>query len=485
MNVEAAGPCGPARAKRGKEDLEAGVTYTKLNETHLKHLGAMVAPDRISTGVSNLELHGRDESHHEACLPEVVVWPERKEEVAGIVRYADEHRIPVTGWGSGSSLEGNPIPVCGGVVLNFNLMNRILDIREEDFQADVEPGVVYQDLNDKLRHKGLFFPPDPGARATLGGMIANNASGTRTVRYGSTRHNVLRLELVTADGGIVRIGTRSSKTSSGLDLVNLFVGSEGTLGLVVEATVRLVGLPAAFSAAVASLPTVEACSRAVFQIMRAGLNPAALELMSPECIVLMNRERDLGLPVSPTLFMEFHGTAESHLADVLAMAQELCEEEGGTAFRSGLGRDERDRLFRARHELSEMIRREHPDRTHSTADVAVPISAYPDIIAWSRQALEEAGIPGYIFSHAGDGNLHLVFMGKTGDEEEWRRIAHIYDRLVERSLAAGGTATGEHGVGLGKRKYMEAEHGTSLAWMQRVKDLFDPKQILNPGKLLP
>jgi D-lactate dehydrogenase (cytochrome) len=483
-HVEAAGLPGLA-ASREEEEPDMSAAYTRLNETHLKRLGAMVAPDRISTGISNLELHARDESHHEACLPEVVVWPERKGEVVEIVRYADEHRIPVTGWGSGSSLEGNPIPVCGGVVLNFNLMNRILAIREEDFQADVEPGVIYQDLNDKLRHKGLFFPPDPGARATLGGMIANNASGTRTVRYGSTRQNVLRLELVTADGGTLRIGTRSSKSSSGLDLVNLFVGSEGILGLVVEATVRLVGLPAAFAAAVASLPTVEACSRAVFQIMRAGLNPAALELMNPECISLMNRERDLGLPVSPTLFMEFHGTVEEHLADVISMAQQLCQEEGGTGFRTGLGLQERDRLFRARHELSEMIRREHPDRTHTTADVAVPISSYPDIVAWSRQALEEAEIPGYIFSHAGDGNLHLVFMGKTGDAEEWRKIASIYDRLVERTLAVGGTATGEHGVGLGKRKYMEAEHGAGIAWMQRVKELFDPNRILNPGKLLP
>jgi D-lactate dehydrogenase (cytochrome) len=474
------------REAAGEEkETEGKVTYTRLNGNHLQRLGAMVAPERISTGSSNLELHARDESHHEACMPDVVIWPERKEEVVEVVRYAGRHRIPVTGWGSGSSLEGNPIPVCGGVVLDFNLMNRILAIREEDFQADVEPGVIYQDLNDKLRHKGLFFPPDPGARATLGGMIANNASGTRTVRYGSTRQNLLRLELVTADGEILRIGTRSSKTSSGLDLVNLFVGSEGTLGLVVEATVRLVGLPAAFSAAVASLPTVEACSRAVFQIMRAGLNPAALELMSPECIALMNRERDLGLTVSPTLFMEFHGTAERHLADVMDMARALCEEEGGGGFRAGLGRDERDRLFRARHELSEMIRREHPDRTHTTADVAVPISAYPDITAWSRRALEEAGIPGYIFSHAGDGNLHLVFVGKTGDEEEWREIASIYDRLVERALAVGGTATGEHGVGLGKRKYMEAEHGAGLAWMRRLKDLFDPHHILNPGKLLP
>ena len=194
------------------------MTYNRLDETHLDRLRSMVPADRISTGSSNLDLHARDESHHEACLPEVVIWPTAAGEVVEILRYANENRIPVTGWGSGSSLEGNPIPVCGGVVLDFNQMNRILDIRDEDFQADVEPGVVYQDLNTKLRHKGLFFPPDPGARATLGGMIANNASGTRTVRYGSTRHNLLRLRVVTAGGEILHLGTRSSKTSSGLDL---------------------------------------------------------------------------------------------------------------------------------------------------------------------------------------------------------------------------------------------------------------------------
>lgn len=461
------------------------MTFNLINEAHLKRLGDMVSRDRLSTGRSNLELHSRDESHHEACLPEVVIWPASAEEVSAVLSYANENLIPITCWGAGSSLEGNPIPICGGIVLDFTLMNRILQIRQEDFQADVEPGVVYQDLNHKLRHKGLFFAPDPGARASIGGMLANNASGTRTVRYGSTRHNTLRLRVALTDGSIIDLGTRSSKTSSGLDLINLFVGSEGTLGVVVEATVRLVGLPGAFSAAVASLPSVEACSRAVFQIMLSGLDPAALELMSPECIELMNRERDLGLPVSPTLFMEFHGAAESHLEDILAMARDLCEEEGGTAFRSGLGLQERDKIFKARHELSEMVRRNHPDRTHTTADVAVPISAYPEIISWSRIALDEAGIPGYIFSHAGDGNLHLVFMGKTGDLQEWEKIAEIYDKLVQRALDLGGTATGEHGVGLGKRKYMAAEHGESLRWMRKTKALWDPKGILNPGKLLP
>ncbi len=459
--------------------------YTPIDETLFERLRSLVGHDRISRGSSNLELHSKDESHHEPRMPEAVIWPVSEDETAAVVRFANEHVVPVTGWGSGSSLEGNPIPVSGGIVLDFAMMNRILEVRDEDFQADVEPGVVYQDLNHRLRHKGLFFAPDPGARATVGGMIANNASGTRTVKYGSTRRNILRLRVVTADGGIMTVGTRSSKTSSGYGLKDLVVGSEGTLGMVVQATVRLAGLPGAFSAAVASLPSVEACARAVFQMIRGGLDPAALELMSPECIEVMNSERDLGLPVSPTLFMEFHGAAEAHLADVMGMAEEICTDEGGAAFRTGLGREERDRLFSARHELGEMIRRKHPGRTHTTADVAVPVSAYPDIIAWSENALGEAGIPGYIFSHAGDGNLHLVFMGKTGDPEEWRRIGEIYDRLVERALAAGGTATGEHGVGLGKRKYMEAEHGASVQWMRRIKQLFDPKGILNPGKVLP
>lgn len=459
--------------------------YTKLDRALLEGLRALVAEDRISTGVSNLELHSRDESHHEPHLPEVVIWPVSEEEVKSVVRFADEHSIPLTGWGSGSSLEGNPIPVSGGIVLDFTMMNRVVEIRDEDFQADVEPGVIYQDLNHKLRHKGLFFAPDPGARATIGGMIANNASGTRTVKYGSTRHNVLRLRVVTADGGVITVGTRSSKTSSGYALKDLFVGSEGTLGIVVQATVRLAGLPGAFSAAVASLPSVEACARAVFQIIRGGLDPAALELMSPDCIALMNSDKGLALPVSPTLFMEFHGASEAQLADVLRMAEEICEDEGGEEFRTGLGREERDRLFSARHELSEMIRRKHPDRTHATADVAVPVSTYPDVIAWSHTALQEAGIPGYIFSHAGDGNIHLVFMGKTGDPEEWARIGRIYDSLVGKALEVGGTATGEHGVGLGKRKYMEAEHGDAVLWMRRIKKLFDPKGILNPEKILP
>lgn len=457
--------------------------FNPVHETHMKDLQSMVAPDRFSTGESNLDLHSRDQSHHKPSRPEAVIWPVTREEVSEILKYANAHVIPVTGWGAGSSLEGNPIPVRAGIVLNFSLMNHILDVREEDFQADVEPGVGYRDLNGALRHKGLFFPPDPATSATIGGMIANNASGTRTVRYGSTKDYVLRLSVVLANGAIIEMGTRASKTSSGYDLIHLFVGSEGTLGVVVEATLRLVGLPEAFSAAVITFPSVQAAGKAVFEIIRSGLDPASLELLAPECVELINREKGLGLEVAPTLFTEFHGPSESQMAEVIEMVGEICKEEGCKAFRSGLGRDERDRLFRSRHELGEMLLRSHPGRSPMSTDVAVPITAYPEMIALARSESEKTGIPGYIFSHAGDGNIHLVLMWKTGDEKEWAIIDQVNNDMVSRALAVGGTASGEHGIGIGKRKFMEKEHGKSLEWMRKIKALFDPHGILNPGKI--
>lgn len=459
--------------------------FSPLSETHINNLKAMVAADRFSAGSSALDLHARDQSRHPPVRPEVVIWPTSPGEVAGILNYANAHLIPVTGWGSGSSLEGNPIPISRGIVLDFSQMNHILDIRPEDFQADVEPGVVYQDLNERLKHTGLFFPPDPGARATLGGMISNNASGTRTIYYGSTKDYVLRLSVALANGEIIDLGTRASKSSSGYDLIRLFVGSEGTLGIIVGATVRLAGLPAEFSAAIGTFPTIEAAGKAVFEIMRSGLNPAALELLGPECIALMNREEDLKLTVSPTLFMEFHGSTEHQLSEVLELAKELCLEQGCSKFEPGLGRPERDRIFKARHELGEMIVRNHPDSLIMVMDVAVPISAYSDLIKAINQEMTGTHLAAYYISHAGNGNVHFNILGKKGDCSQWEMIEQIVERLVARSLELGGTATGEHGIGLGKRKYMRAEHGSSLEWMKCVKSLFDPNGILNPGKIFP
>ena len=457
--------------------------FTPIETKHLADLKTMVEPDRISTGQSILDLHAQDQSRHAACLPEVVIWPKNRSEVSEILTYADQHLIPVTGWGSGSSLEGNPIPVCRGLVVDFTYMNRIIEVREEDFQVDVEPGVIYQDLNVSLRHSGLFFPPDPGARATIGGIVANNASGTRTVHYGSARDFVQRLVVVLAGGEIIEMGTRAVKSSSGYDMVNLFVGAEGTLGLVVEATLRLVGLPETLSAAVVTFPDVNAAAKAVFEVIRGGLDPAALELLDTECIDLINKEKTLGLESSPTLFFEFHGASENQLSETVTLAEEICRDRGATDFRFGLGRDDWQRLFGARHEMGEMIVRNHPGCGIFVIDVAVPMSAYPTLIANAKAELAQTGLTGYVFSHAGDGNLHLNLVGPHNDDKAWSHIKAISNRMVAGAIAAGGTATGEHGVGIGKRSYMEAEHGRSLAWMKRIKNLFDPNGILNPGKI--
>lgn len=457
--------------------------FKSLNQDHINLLKSMVPADRFSTGDSVLDLHSKDESRYPACRPDVVIWPETVAEVAAIVKYANENLIPVTGWGSGSSIEGNPIPVQGGIVLDFAQMNRILDIRPEDFQADVQPGLIYQDLNKKLRHTGLFFPPDPGAGATIGGMIANNASGTRTVYYGSTKDYVLQLSVVLANGEVVELGTRASKTSSGYDLIHLVVGSEGTLGIVVQATLRLVGLPAEFSAAVATFPSVESAGKAVYEIIRSGLNPAMLELLGPACIALINEYENMDLAVSPTLFIEFHGSTLSQMAEVLEMAEEICSAEGGGEFRSGLGRSDRDKILKVRHGLGEMIFRKHPGRDVLVMDIAVPNTAYPEIIAAMSAELAANDLVGYIFGHAGDGNVHLNFVEQKEETEKWKQIERIVDRLVHKALDLGGTATGEHGVGLGKREFMAAEHGASLDWMKKVKTLFDPNGILNPGKI--
>ncbi len=468
------------------EAMRAGdkpLTLKRPDDNDLSALKTMVDTDRFSTGISNLDLHSRDLSRHRPCRPDAVIWPLDRLEVSRILSFCNDRAIPVTAWGAGSSLEGNPIPVKGGVVLDFARMNRILGIREDDFQADVEPGVIYKDLNHTLRHSGLFFPPDPGARATVGGMIGNNASGTRTVRYGSTKDHVLRMEVVLSNGEIIHMGSRASKSSSGYDLLHLFIGSEGMLGVIVEATLRLTGVPEQMASAVAAFSTVEAAARAVFEIIRSGSNPAALELLAPECVTLINKASDLGLADAPTLLVELHGPTVNHLKEVMEIVDEICSKEGCTGFRAGLERGERDRLLEARYRLGEMIRQNHPDQARIVVDVAVPISAYPEMIAFAREeVLKIENATGYIFGHAGDGNVHVV-IGTKRDGPAWSSIDSANVRLVEKALALEGTATGEHGVGIGKARFMEAEHGNSLAWMKNIKALFDPKGILNPGKM--
>jgi len=449
----------------------------------LETLKSLFPPERCSAGESTRNLHGVDESFHPLSPPDLVLWPTRAEEVQKVLALAQAHKIPVTAWGAGSSLEGNPIPVQGGIVLDFNQMNHILELRPQDLQVDVEPGVIYQDLNEYCRPHGLFFPPDPGARATIGGMIGNNASGTRTVKYGGTRDYVQALEVVLADGSPINLGTRAAKSSSGYDLCRLFVGSEGTLGIVTRATLRLAGFPEHFLSAVAGFSTTQQAADCVHAIMVSGLGPAALELVTAEVLHLLNNERGLGLTEVPTLFMEFHGPGSEALSQSMEMVQEICRENGGVGFQAGLGLDERSRLWEARHKTFETIKRAHPGHSFLIVDTAVPISRYPEMVEFAQSLLVAKGQLGYVFGHAGDGNLHLVLVGKREESQSWEKVQAVNQAVVYEALRLGGTATGEHGIGIGKRIFMETEHGPSLDLMRRLKDLFDPHHILNPGKM--
>jgi len=418
-------------------------------------------------------------------LPAAVVWPASTAEVSAILSYANQHRIPVTPWGAGTSLEGNPIPVQGGIVLNLSRMNRILDVHTADFQIDVQPGILYKDMNKALARHGLFFAPDPGANASIGGMVSNNAAGTRTPKYGATKDNVLRLEVVLPSGEIIRTGTRAVKTSSGYDLVHLFIGSEGTLGVVTETTLKLAPLPDKFSAVTVAFPSVEAATRSVSSIVGSGLTPAALEFLDLTSVRALNTADDINLPEHPTLLMEFHSATEVGLRDELALVRQLCEEESYLAFQAGLGRAARDWLWRARHQLYEVLVRNHPGRAFVIVDVAVPISNFPQLVATAGQALARRALMGTIVGHAGDGNLHALIAYLPDDEKSYV-VAHAADvEIVNAALALDGTATGEHGIGIGKREFMAQEHGHSLNVMRAIKNALDPNGIMNPGKVLP
>jgi D-lactate dehydrogenase (cytochrome) len=362
-------------------------------------------------------------------------------------------------------------------------MNKILEIRPRDLQADVQPGVLRKELNRQAGKQGLFFPPDPGADATIGGMIANNASGVQTVKYGATRDYVMKLTVVLPRGNIIHTGCKAHKSSSGYDLSRLFVGSEGTLGVVTEATLRLTGIPAHHLAVTITFNQLEEASQAVAVIIGSGLEPAALELLTPELINLMNREKNLGLPEVPSLFCEFHGISKAMLEETADLAKELCEDCGATGFQFGIEANERAELWRARHEAWETIHRAHPGRETLIVDAAVPISRYPEMIGFSQRLVDDQKVAGYVFGHAGDGNLHVVLVGDPDNEKEWSVLEDINDQVVRRAVELGGTCTGEHGIGIGKRKFMQLEHGDSCQLMRQIKDLVDPKGLLNPGKI--
>lgn len=449
-------------------------------------LSQIVGKGRISVAESVRNLHSHDASSHAPALPDAVVWPETTEEVSALARYANDNRIPLVGWGAGTSIEGNPIPLRGGIVVDFTRMNRILAIHAEDFQVTVQPGVLYQDMNRILARYGLFFAPDPGANASIGGMVANNAAGIRTVKYGATRDNVLGLEVVLASGEVIRTGSRSVKQSAGYDLTHLIIGSEGTLGLVTEATLKLAPLPEHYSAITVAFPSVETAAQAVFEIIGGGLGPGALELLDGETVRILADEGGFDLEPAPNLFMEFSGASPAALEETLSMVEEICRGLDCIRFTPGMGQNARNKLWDARHHLFETLVRYYAGFTYLLTDSAVPISAYPELVAYGSQLGKELALNVGFVGHAGDGNLHTTIFFPPDDPDVRARAEHFNDQMVRKAIALGGTCTGEHGVGIAKRKYLSLEYGpATVEVMRRIKRLFDPNHILNPGKVLP
>lgn len=454
-----------------------------LGPTDLIYLESIVGREHVSVKDIELDSHAKDQSFHKAHRPAAVIWPASAEEISAILHYANPNHIPVTPWGAGTSLEGNPIPVYGGIVIDTSRMNKILEVRANDFQVDVQVGVRYKDMNKLLAKQRLFFAPDPGANASIGGMIANNAAGTRTPGYGATKDNVLRLEVVLPSGEIIHVGTHATKTSSAYDLVHLFVGSEGTLGVITHATLKLAPQPEKFSAAVASFPTVDAATRAVTSIIRSGLAPVALEFLDSKTIAAILPEGEIQIPQQPTLLMEFHGVIRASHNEELAHVEELCRREGCQNFEGGIGRAERDRLWDVRHKIYEIIVRIHPGHAFLIVDVAVPISAYPRLVRMANKALSKRKLNGFMFGHAGDGNLHPIIPYIPRNKNSYSLALAAEKEIVLGAITLNGTATGEHGVGLGKRSFMLKEHGRSMEAMRAIKLALDPNAILNPGKI--
>lgn len=461
------------------------MTLHAVTSTLIDDLRQLIPAGRVSATRADREQHSRDQSAHPAHLPDAVVWVQSTAEVSAVLKYAAAHRIPVTAWGAGTSIEGNPIPVQGGIVLNLQQMDKILEIHTQDFQVTVQPGVLYKDMNKILARHGLFFAPDPGANASIGGMLANNAAGIRTVKYGATRDNVLALEAVLANGVVIHTGSRSVKQSAGYDLTHLLVGSEGTLAIITAATLKLAPLPEHFSVATAAFPDVAHAAHAVFELIGAGLEPTALELLDTTAIRVMNTEDGINFPETPHLFMEFNGVNEDALTQTLALARDICRGNEAQHYQSGIGREARTRLWAARHRIFEVHLRYFPGKEYFVSDVSVPISNYPALATAAEKMLAELAIDGSVLGHAGDGNLHVIGFYHADDAATRDKAFLLNKKLVEMALSLDGTATGEHGVGMGKRKYMVAEHGASaMAVMRQIKTLFDPHGILNPEKVL-
>ncbi|MGH7046520.1 MAG: FAD-linked oxidase C-terminal domain-containing protein [Stellaceae bacterium] len=439
--------------------------------------------DRVSTATAICAQHGKDESYHPAHAPDAVAFPQTTEEVAAIVKLCAEHRTPVIAFGTGTSLEGHVAALAGGVSIDMTRMNQILRVNAEDLDVTVEAGVTRKQLNEHLRDTGLFFPIDPGADASLGGMAATRASGTNAVRYGTMRENVLSLVVVLADGRVIHTARRARKSAAGYDLTRLFVGSEGTLGVITELTLRLYGIPEAISAAVCAFATLEAAVDSVILTIQSGVPVARIELLDEQQIAAINKYSKLDHKVAPTLFFEFHGTPAG-VAEQSEMVKTIAAEHGGDDFRWATTPEARSKLWQARHDAYYAALALRPGSKGWATDVCVPISRLADCIRETKQDLVQSAIPSALVGHVGDGNFHLVFMIDPNRPEEIAEAARLNDRMVARALAMEGTCTGEHGVGYGKMEFLTAEHGEAVSVMRTIKRALDPDGIMNPGKIV-
>lgn len=439
--------------------------------------------ERCSTAMAVREQHGRDESSFQVPPPAAVVFAETTQDVADAVRLASEHDIPVIPFGVGSSLEGHLLAVQGGISVDVGRMNKVLSVNAEDLTVTVQAGVTRKQLNDEIKSTGLFFPIDPGADATIGGMSATRASGTNAVRYGTMRENVLALEVVTASGEVIRTGTRAKKSSAGYDLTRLFVGSEGTLGVITEVTVRLYPVPEAISAAVCSFPSIEAAVRTTIQTIQLGVPIARVELIDRNTVRMVNAHSKLGLREEPMLLMEFHGSPSS-VKEQAETVQEIASEFGGESFEWAATPEERTRLWTARHNAYFAAVQSRPGCRAISTDTCVPISRLADCLLESVAEADASGLPYFLVGHVGDGNFHFGYLLDPNDAKEREVAEDLNHKLVARALRLEGTCTGEHGVGLHKMGFLVDEAGAGAVDMMRtIKRALDPKNIMNPGKI--
>lgn len=463
--------------------MPADVAYAPVTDALIEALHGIVG-DRVSTAAAVREHHGSGEDYFPAQPPDAVCFARTTEEVSDIVKVCARHGAPVIAYGTGTSLEGHVVALHGGVCIDLSEMNAVLEVNQEDLDCRVQAGVTRKQLNEELRATGLFFPIDPGADASLGGMTATRASGTNAVRYGTMRENVLGLTVVLADGRVIRTGGRARKSAAGYDLTRLFVGSEGTLGIVTEIQLRLYGIPEAMSAAVCQYPTVGDAVNTVILTIQSGIPVARIELLDDiqmsACIAYSKLE---GYAGKPTLLFEFHGT-EASVAEQAEMVGAISGEFGGSEFRWATLAEDRNRLWQARHDAYFAALALAPGKKGIATDACVPISKLAECISQTQRDIEETGVMAPIVGHVGDGNFHLVLLIDPDDPDEFRCAKDLIARLNHRAIAMGGTCTGEHGIGMGKLDFLTAEHGDAVSVMRSVKLALDPGNIMNPGKMV-